>query len=64
MSSRPVPSANDLRARLLARLHEIRHTLDQTVAATSLSDAQRADYQRLIAALERLEQRIHQILSE
>ena len=64
MTSTPVPSAGDLRSRLLAQVDEIRRALDQTAVAVSLSTAQQAEYQRLRAALESLEHRVREILAE
>ncbi len=58
----PAPSPAELRARLLARLDNMRRALDQTAGA--LSDDQRREYRRLIEALESLERRIRETLAE
>ncbi|OLE14107.1 MAG: hypothetical protein AUG93_00015 [Armatimonadetes bacterium 13_1_20CM_4_65_7] len=63
-TSTPVPSAGELRNRLLAQVDEIRRALDQTAVAASLSTAQQAEYQRLRTALESLERRVREILAE
>jgi hypothetical protein len=62
MTPLPALPPAELRARLLARVDDIRRTLDQT--ADALSDDQRREYRRLIAALESLERRIREILAE
>ncbi len=64
MTSMPVPSADDLRARLLARLDEIRRTLDRTAATVKLSDDQQGEYRRVVAALDALEHQVREILGE
>lgn len=64
MTQTPIPSAGDLRGRLLARLEDIRHALDQAAVVESLSTAQRAEFRRLRAALDMLERRVREILEE
>lgn len=64
MTPMPSPSSRELRARLLARLDDIRRVLDETGAALASSDDHRAEPRRLVAALEALEQRVREILAE
>lgn len=64
MTPMPAPSSRELRAKLLARLDDIRRVLDQTAAATVSSDQHRVESRRLMAALEALEQRVREILAE
>jgi hypothetical protein len=62
MTPLPTPSPAELRARLLARLDEIRRVLDQT--ASILPDDQRGEYQRLREALDSLDRRIRETFGE
>ncbi len=64
MTPMPAPSTDDLRARLLARLEDIRRALDQTAATVSLSSDQRDEYNRLMDALKTLERRVTEMLAE
>jgi hypothetical protein len=62
MTPLPTPTPVELRARLLARLDEIRRVLDQT--APVLPDDQRGEYQRLREALDSLDRRIRETFGE
>ncbi len=64
MTPVPAPSNRELRARLLARLDDIRRVLDQIPAATVPSEEHRVEARRLLAALEALERRVREILAE
>jgi hypothetical protein len=62
MTPLPTPTPAELRARLLARLDEIRRVLDQT--GPILPDDQRGEYQRLREALDSLDRRIRETFGE
>ena len=64
MTPTPVPSPSDLRIQLLARLHEMRRALDHTADGSFPPAAEEGEYQGLRAALDDLERRIREILSE
>lgn len=55
--SREIPSAAQLRALIAARLEDARRSLREARAAAPPADAQRAEFERIMAALDELERR-------
>lgn len=61
--NRRIPSTEELRARMLARIAGLRRVLEE-VAQQPLQEEQRAEHARILHELEALERRTREILGE
>ncbi len=62
--SQRVPSKRELRAQIEAKIGEARRTLEEASAAIKLHAERRAEYERLLAALDTLQRRVRETLAE